>query len=135
MSIVGLLSICLFLFLVGLGVYLIRTSHRRVGSEPTCGQCGYNLTGSESNRCPECGMLFIDAGVIKGRTVGTRRRLWTGITLILVPAVLLVGTGISVSMMAASRAQMQAIQAQRAAMLLSQQSQAQKQNESTTSPE
>ncbi len=80
-------------------------------------------------------MLFIDAGVIKGRTVGTRRRLWTGIALILVTGVLLVGTGISVSMMAASRAQMQAIQAQRAAMLLSQQSQVQKQNESTTSPE
>jgi len=80
-------------------------------------------------------MLFIDAGVIKGRTVGTRRRLWTAIALILVPAALLVGTGISVSMMAASRARMQAIQAQRVAMVLSQQSQAQKQNESTTSPE
>jgi hypothetical protein len=31
---------------------------------PRCGNCGYNLTGAPSNRCPECGMLFIDAGVI-----------------------------------------------------------------------
>ena len=31
---------------------------------PQCGNCGYNLTGSPSNRCPECGQLFIEAGII-----------------------------------------------------------------------
>ncbi len=25
---------------------------------PTCGECGYNLTGLPQNRCPECGTSF-----------------------------------------------------------------------------
>jgi hypothetical protein len=31
---------------------------------PRCGKCEYDLTGSVSNRCPECGSLFIDVGVM-----------------------------------------------------------------------
>ena len=31
---------------------------------PRCGKCEYDLTASQSNRCPECGSLFIDAGVL-----------------------------------------------------------------------
>ena len=27
----------------------------KLGKEPECGQCGYNLTGNVSGRCPECG--------------------------------------------------------------------------------
>ncbi len=40
---------------------------------PRCGNCGYDLTGAPSNRCPECGRLFIEAGVIVRRP---RRRRW-----------------------------------------------------------
>ncbi len=41
--------------------------------EPRCGHCNYNLTGATSNRCPECGLLFIEAGVIVPRR---RPRKW-----------------------------------------------------------
>lgn len=51
---------------------------------PHCGHCQYNLTGIEDNRCPECGWLFIEAGV---KIVGegsrgqskSKSRLWRGI--------------------------------------------------------
>lgn len=67
---------------------LIATSRRRRGSgSPRCGQCGYNLTGAPSNRCPECGLLFIEAGVLI-RSPGWRRRWRVGIALLVVPLIL-----------------------------------------------
>lgn len=50
--------------------------YRRATSKaafPSCGACGYNFTGSAENRCPECGKLFIEAGILlakpKRRTI------------------------------------------------------------------
>ncbi len=50
--------------------------HRRDAGEsgPRCGGCGYNLTACLSNRCPECGRLFIEAGVVVRQTGAVRRR-------------------------------------------------------------
>lgn len=51
---------------------------RRASDVPQCGSCGYNLTGAPGNRCPECGALFIEAGVIffdPQRGARLRRRL------------------------------------------------------------
>ena len=76
---------------VGAGIYLIRSSGSRRGPEPRCGNCGYNLTGSESNRCSECGLLFIDAGIVRGSASPSRARRRVGIALILVPVVLILG--------------------------------------------
>ena len=71
MSSVSLFPILAVALLVGViaGVVVLIKGRRRgrEGSAPTCGQCGYNLTGSESNRCPECGTLFIEAGVTLGK--------------------------------------------------------------------
>ncbi|MCB9855035.1 MAG: hypothetical protein H6818_05050 [Phycisphaerales bacterium] len=40
---------------------------------PECGKCGYDLTGCEGNRCPECGQLLIEAGVtVRGKTARER---------------------------------------------------------------
>ncbi|HEY3246123.1 MAG TPA: hypothetical protein VGM03_22495 [Phycisphaerae bacterium] len=44
-------------------------------SFPRCGHCGYNLTAAQSNRCPECGLLFIEAGVIVPDRVRERSKL------------------------------------------------------------
>lgn len=42
---------------------------------PICGNCGYDLSGSEANRCPECGRLFIEAGLkLRRGATGQRRR-------------------------------------------------------------
>jgi|GEM_PF-2374819 len=85
---------------------------------PHCGHCQYNLTGIEDNRCPECGWLFIEAGV---KIVGAQRRdrrkhIWL--------AAILGGfllAGISVSYIMMTRARMQAALAQQQAAIARQQ--------------
>lgn len=44
-------------------------------SGPRCGGCGYNLTGAPSNRCAECGSLFVEAGIVTRKTQPPRRML------------------------------------------------------------
>ena len=92
---VGLVGL---VFPIGFGIYLVRSSRRRAGSEPRCGHCDYILTGLESNRCPECGLLFIEAGVIKGTRTSSRSRYWIGLALILM-APLFVVIGVSTAYM------------------------------------
>lgn len=67
------------------GIYLIATSRRTVAAGPRCGHCGYNLTGSTANRCPECGRLFIEAGVVTNPVTSRRKRRLIGIVLIVAP--------------------------------------------------
>ena len=80
------------------GVALIVTARRRAGFGPRCGNCRYNLTGATANRCPECGRLFIDAGVIAHGNAWSRPRLWIGI-IILATIVPLTGSGILTTLM------------------------------------
>ncbi len=103
---------------IGIGIYLIRSSGSRRGPEPRCGNCGYNLTGSESNRCSECGLLFIDAGIVRGSASPSRARRRVGIALILVPVVLVLGlipTTLAFRMAAGQR--QRAVMAQQAAIM------------------
>jgi hypothetical protein len=51
---------------------LILGRGRRVGTEPHCRKCGYNLTGLTAERCPECGRAATGQNVV----IGTRRRRW-----------------------------------------------------------
>lgn len=95
---------------------------------PQCGHCGYDLIGAESNRCPECGLLFIEAGVTFGRdAAGGRRRISRAIVLVLF---LVLGIGAAMSSMMYYRAraareraiaQQQAAMAQQRAALAKQQ--------------
>ena len=80
------LSIPLVVF-VGLGVWLLATSGRRLaGNVPTCGHCGYNLTGLTGGYCPECGKTFAEAGVyMAGERYGSRGRVIGGLVLITLP--------------------------------------------------
>jgi len=85
---------------------------------PHCGHCQYNLTGIKDNRCPECGWLFIEAGV---KIVGTQRRdrrkhVWLAAIL---GGFLLAGISVSYAMMA--RARMQAAVARQKAVIAQQQ--------------
>lgn len=56
---------CLFVF----GFVLIWRGWRvsRSGDIPHCGNCEYNLTGLESDRCPECGSLMTADSVAYGK--------------------------------------------------------------------
>ncbi|GMU82570.1 MAG: hypothetical protein AMXMBFR47_24410 [Planctomycetota bacterium] len=60
---------------------------------PRCGHCGYNLTGAPGNRCPECGWLFIDAGVIVRSD--RRRSPWRSVVVRLALVVLVGIAGVS----------------------------------------
>ena len=72
---------------------IVAKSRRQAEAGPRCGNCGYNLTGSISNRCSECGELFIDAGVIKYRPPRSRPAVTVALTtaLLVLLAVLLLG--------------------------------------------
>jgi len=63
--------------MLGAGVALLYLGARgrRVGAEPRCRKCDYNLTGLASQVCPECSTPFAPRGVIHG----TRRPRW-GVT-------------------------------------------------------
>ena len=70
------------------GIHLIATSRRSIGPGPHCGYCSYNLTGSTANRCPECGRLFIEAGIVTSPALSLRKRRLIGIVLIVTPLLL-----------------------------------------------
>ena len=72
------------------GVRIMRSSGDRRPTSPMCGHCGYNLTGAPGNRCSECGLLFIEAGVVTPATSGKPGRRWLGVALCAVPLCLLV---------------------------------------------
>lgn len=59
---------------------------RAEASVPRCGNCGYNLTGAPSNRCPECGKLFVEAGVITGPPASAQSRTMLRVLLIALAA-------------------------------------------------
>jgi hypothetical protein len=58
--------VVLFVGFVGAGLWLLLGGRDLRRQHPACGHCGYDLTASTSNRCPECGLLFIEAGVRAG---------------------------------------------------------------------
>ena len=98
----------LALLVAAVVVVLFKAQRRgREGTDPTCGQCGYNLTGSESNRCPECGTLFIEAGVTLGNPSPKRPR-WVLVSLLVLLILFVWVIGASVTYRAASQARAQA---------------------------
>jgi len=56
---------------------------RRVGDEPRCRKCKYNLTGVESNKCPECGRLWTPGSAARGLRFTRKRPLALGVVLLL----------------------------------------------------
>ncbi len=99
MSDVRLLFAFVLLIVVAIALVVAVTSairsHRgrnASGGTPTCGHCGYNLTGAPGNRCPECGQLFIEAGVtFRFRDPPGRLTVTSVIAIVLFGLVVLVG--------------------------------------------
>jgi len=115
LSMLLILAVVILLGLLGFaaGIRLLRRS-RGDQSEPLCGHCGYNLTGSEANRCPECGRPFIEAGI--RRAGGGRRKLGAALVISSLSAIVVITAGGVVSMLVAhARALKQAAVAMRQA--------------------
>lgn len=74
MSILLVAVILIFVFVAVFAGVIVATLSRAASGGPRCGNCRYDLTGAVSNRCPECGKLFIEAGVVTPRGSETVRR-------------------------------------------------------------
>jgi len=139
MAILPLMVILGVVACVAVGVVVISmiiASRRQAETAlPRCGNCGYNLTGAPSNRCPECGKLFIEAGVItrQPRRVASRRVTWV-LVLVLVGFGVLGVLGMFVMSWRARAARTQAIAAQQAAIQARMQALATAQQATTTAP-
>lgn len=140
----ALLVVLLLGVAVGVAIGLIvlaagrARSPRRASDVPQCGACGYNLTGAAANRCPECGALFIEAGVTffdPQRGTRLRRRLMMlGLTAFVI-FVGVIGLFVALRHAAVQRAvaaQQAAVQAQAAAVARAQAVQAQAVQRATT---
>jgi len=63
---VSVFGIVFILALLTSAVLLIVFSRGKGKSYPSCGKCGYDVSGSVGSvtRCPECGLEFTEAGII-----------------------------------------------------------------------
>lgn len=91
--VVCVVFLCWLACLTG-GLYWLNNLQHSADGRPVCGKCSYDLTGAPGNRCPECGTLFIEAGVTftEGRRGRARRRfrlVMIALSVILVLAILL----------------------------------------------
>jgi hypothetical protein len=59
-----ILAFAIAAMVIGFTFALQQRILKGAGLGPRCGNCSYNLTGSGTNLCPECGKLFIEAGVL-----------------------------------------------------------------------
>lgn len=69
------------------GILLIVLSRRGGLGYPSCGASQYNLSAivGAVDRCPECGALFVEAGIQPPRGKRKPVLLWSGIALLLLP--------------------------------------------------
>ena len=90
MSILAILGLLFMLFILAMfvgGIVLIVKSRKRGSEFPTCGGCGYDLTGSTAatDLCPECGGQFTVVGIISPKSERKTGLLVIGIVLLILP--------------------------------------------------
>lgn len=71
-SLLGLVGITL---VVGGILLIVGLEGERIGDEPRCRRCNYELTGLVSERCPECGAEVSEKNTVKGARRRNRRFL------------------------------------------------------------
>ena len=86
-GIIGFLLMLLVLAMIPVGIVLIVTSRKPGLKYPSCGGCGYDLTGNTATTdlCPECGGTFTKVGIIPPQHTRRRNRLVLGIVLLVLP--------------------------------------------------
>ncbi len=86
-----MLALTLTLLLLGLTLLAVGLRGRRIGDEPRCRKCKYNLTGVESKTCPECGRTWTPDSAARGLRIKRKRPLAIGAALLLLGSVLTAG--------------------------------------------
>ena len=89
-SIAAIFGLLFMLFILAMfvgGIVLIVKSRKRGSDWPTCGGCGYDLTGSTAatDLCPECGGQFTVVGIISPKSERRSGLLIVGIVLLILP--------------------------------------------------
>jgi len=84
-----MLPVAATLVLAGIALAALGLRGRRVGDEPRCRKCKYNLTGVEADKCPECGRPWTPATAARGLRVRRKRPLAIG------AAIFLLGAGLT----------------------------------------
>ena len=102
----GLIFLLAVLLLLGLGLVLILASSPRGRGYPSCGKCGYDVSGSIGTvaRCPECGSAFAAVGIMPPRGKRSPVLLASGVALIVL-AIGCPGSSLLFRQAAASRAE------------------------------
>lgn len=82
-----LVYLILMLMMVVAGVLLIVFSRSRGTAYPSCGRCGYDVSGSIGSvtRCPECGRDFTEVGILPPRRKRNPFMIGAGVVLIVLP--------------------------------------------------
>ncbi len=108
---VAILYLIPLLIMVVAGVLLIVFSRARGTAYPSCGRCGYDVSGSIGSvtRCPECGRDFTEVGILPPRRKRNPFMIGAGVVLIVLPlgcfgSTLLFTRGAAVQATAARRA-------------------------------
>ena len=121
-AIFGLLFMLFILAMFVGGIVLIVKSRKRGSDFPTCGGCGYDLTGSTAatDLCPECGGQFTVVGIISPKSERKTGLLVIGIVLLILPLTCggLLTLNIAASLAARGGARQQLIIVQRQAWIL-----------------
>lgn len=124
-SIAAIFGLLFMLFILAMfvgGIVLIVKSRKRGSDSPTCGGCGYNLTGSTAatDLCPECGGQFTVVGIITPKSERKTGLLVIGIVLLILPLTCggLLTLGIAAPLAARGGARQQLIIAQQQAWIL-----------------
>lgn len=84
------LTVLLALLMLSAGAALLALGlrSRRRGNEPRCRACGYNLTGSASPACPECGADVRGGGTVLGQRHRRPALVASGVIVLLIGAAL-----------------------------------------------
>src|SRR5688572_29972900 len=70
---------------LSIGIMLIRKARGKGLGYPACGSCKYNVSASVgmTDRCPECGLLFVTAGILPPRGFRQPGLMWMGVALVM----------------------------------------------------